>query len=174
MIGRILRPAPGKRDAIVLDHSGAVFRHGFVEDPVEWTLDPDRLMPRARPMPKRCEDVWRRACWNARNAAPSASVANRARACGFLPQRPPRPVPIGDGELAEVGRDRSTTPTRLRSSNTRAMARHAHRNRRTSAATNPVGQRSITRRNSATGRPTAPPSCRSRRRPRCARGCARG
>jgi DNA repair protein RadD len=42
MIGRILRPAPGKVDAIVLDHSGAVFRHGFVEDPVEWTLDPDR------------------------------------------------------------------------------------------------------------------------------------
>jgi len=30
MIGRVLRPAPGKTDAIVLDHSGAVFRHGFV------------------------------------------------------------------------------------------------------------------------------------------------
>ena len=43
MIGRVLRPAEGKRDAIVLDHSGAVFRHGFVEDRVEWTLDPDRL-----------------------------------------------------------------------------------------------------------------------------------
>ena len=42
MIGRVLRPADGKPDAIVLDHSGAVFRHGFVEDPVEWTLDPDR------------------------------------------------------------------------------------------------------------------------------------
>ena len=43
MIGRVLRPAEGKRDAIVLDHSGAVFRHGFVEDRVEWTLDPDHL-----------------------------------------------------------------------------------------------------------------------------------
>ena len=42
MIGRVLRPAEGKPDAIVLDHSGAVFRHGFAEDPVEWTLDPDR------------------------------------------------------------------------------------------------------------------------------------
>ena len=42
MIGRVLRPAEGKPDAIILDHSGAVFRHGFVEDPVEWTLDPDR------------------------------------------------------------------------------------------------------------------------------------
>ena len=42
MIGRVLRPAEGKPDAIILDHSGAVFRHGFAEDPVEWTLDPDR------------------------------------------------------------------------------------------------------------------------------------
>ena len=42
MLGRVLRPAEGKPDAIVLDHSGAVFRHGFAEDAVEWTLDPDR------------------------------------------------------------------------------------------------------------------------------------
>jgi DNA repair protein RadD len=42
MIGRVLRPASGKTDAIVLDHSGAVFRHGFAEDHVEWTLDPER------------------------------------------------------------------------------------------------------------------------------------
>ena len=32
MIGRVLRPAEGKPDAIILDHSGAVFRHGFAED----------------------------------------------------------------------------------------------------------------------------------------------
>ncbi len=42
MVGRVLRPAPGKLNAIVLDHSGAVFRHGFVEDRVEWTLDPEK------------------------------------------------------------------------------------------------------------------------------------
>jgi superfamily II DNA or RNA helicase len=42
MIGRALRPAPRKTNAIILDHSGAVFRHGLPEDHVEWTLDPDR------------------------------------------------------------------------------------------------------------------------------------
>ena len=42
MVGRVLRPAPGKFNALVLDHSGAVFRHGFVEDRVEWTLDPEK------------------------------------------------------------------------------------------------------------------------------------
>src|SRR5262249_3567685 len=29
MIGRVLRPAPGKTDAIIIDHAGAVHRHGF-------------------------------------------------------------------------------------------------------------------------------------------------
>jgi superfamily II DNA or RNA helicase len=42
MVGRVLRPAPGKTDALVLDHAGAVFEHGFVEEPVIWTLDQDK------------------------------------------------------------------------------------------------------------------------------------
>jgi DNA repair protein RadD len=42
MVGRVLRPAPGKTDALTLDHAGAVFEHGFVEDPVLWTLATNR------------------------------------------------------------------------------------------------------------------------------------
>jgi DNA repair protein RadD len=42
MIGRVLRPANGKPDAIILDHSGAVYRHGLPEDHIEWTLSVDR------------------------------------------------------------------------------------------------------------------------------------
>jgi superfamily II DNA or RNA helicase len=42
MIGRGLRIAEGKQCLIVLDHSGAIYAHGPVEDVVEWTLDKDR------------------------------------------------------------------------------------------------------------------------------------
>src|SRR5262245_41185831 len=42
MVGRGLRPAPGKDHCLVLDHAGAVFAHGFAEDTVEWTLEQDR------------------------------------------------------------------------------------------------------------------------------------
>jgi DNA repair protein RadD len=42
MVGRVLRPADGKPDAIILDHSGAVYRHGLPEDHVHWTLAVDR------------------------------------------------------------------------------------------------------------------------------------
>ena len=42
MIGRVLRPAPGKADALVLDHAGATFTHGFAEDAIQWELSEDR------------------------------------------------------------------------------------------------------------------------------------
>ena len=42
MIGRGLRPASGKTDVIILDHSGGVHRHGRPDDPIEWTLHADK------------------------------------------------------------------------------------------------------------------------------------
>ena len=38
MLGRGLRPAPGKHDCLVLDHAGNVHRHGFATDTRYWTL----------------------------------------------------------------------------------------------------------------------------------------
>jgi DNA repair protein RadD len=42
MIGRGLRPASGKSDVIILDHSGGVHRHGRPDDPIKWTLHADK------------------------------------------------------------------------------------------------------------------------------------
>jgi superfamily II DNA or RNA helicase len=42
MAGRGLRPALSKSNLILIDHSGAVFRHGLLEDSIEWTLDSDK------------------------------------------------------------------------------------------------------------------------------------
>ena len=30
MVGRALRPAPGKTDALIIDHAGAIFEHGLL------------------------------------------------------------------------------------------------------------------------------------------------
>jgi DNA repair protein RadD len=104
MIGRILRPAEGKADAIVLDHSGAVFRHGFVEDRVEWTLDPDRRAESPAHNNRGYEAGSRllecTQCGTLRVAGQACGH------CGFLPKRPPRDVPFGDGELGRVDRER--------------------------------------------------------------------
>ena len=37
-VGRVLRPAPGKDHALVLDHVGNVHRHGFPDDHRDWSL----------------------------------------------------------------------------------------------------------------------------------------
>ena len=38
MAGRGLRPYPGKRDCLILDHAGNVFRHGLPQEPEEFSL----------------------------------------------------------------------------------------------------------------------------------------
>ena len=38
-VGRGLRTHPGKDDCIIIDHSGAVAQHGFVDEAIPWTLD---------------------------------------------------------------------------------------------------------------------------------------
>lgn len=39
--GRIMRPYPGKAHGVLIDHAGAVFRHGFPDEDTEWSLDGD-------------------------------------------------------------------------------------------------------------------------------------
>jgi superfamily II DNA or RNA helicase len=107
MIGRALRPAPGKQNAIILDHSGAAYRHGLPEDRVEWTLDTDRKAeapmhlrrqlgaePRLRTCPS-CEALM---------MEPPCSH------CGWKPVQRGQYRPFADGELGLVigGRARSS------------------------------------------------------------------
>lgn len=102
MIGRVLRPAPGKTDALVLDHAGAVFQHGFVEDPIAWTLDTDR----------RAENPANTA--RSTGKAPMLTTCPECRAirrsghpcgsCGWKPTPKPAAVDVADGELGRVDR----------------------------------------------------------------------
>jgi DNA repair protein RadD len=106
MIGRGLRPAESKTDCIIIDHSGAVLRHGLPEDHVEWTLDPDR---------------------RAKAAAHQARLEHKAAGliecmqcsalrlggqpcpnCGFMPKRPAQYVAHIEGELGLVTNGRAS------------------------------------------------------------------
>ena len=39
MVGRVLRASPGKTYAIIIDHSGAIWRHGWPTEDRDWPLD---------------------------------------------------------------------------------------------------------------------------------------
>ena len=109
MVGRVLRPAPGKADALVLDHAGAVFEHGFIEEPVKWTLSPS----------KRAENPRQTA--RAKSRAPALTTCPECAAvrweghpcpaCKWRPTRKPEAVDVADGDLGLVQRDRRVIPT---------------------------------------------------------------
>ena len=100
MIGRVLRTAPGKTDAIILDHAGAWHRHGLPEDHIEWTLDVDaRAENRTHEGRKRGEAPALRECPSCKQimAAPPPCVH-----CGWEPRPRGREVDFLDGELGLV------------------------------------------------------------------------
>ena len=110
MIGRVLRPADGKADAIVLDHSGAVFQHGLPEDHVEWTLNVDgRAATPAHEKRKAGQAPALRTC-------PSCQAdMNKPPCyhCGWEPKPRARDVEFEDGTLGLVvgGKSRAKIPT---------------------------------------------------------------
>jgi superfamily II DNA or RNA helicase len=50
-VGRVLRPAPGKEHAVILDHVGNVNRHGFPDDHRDWSLDDRMRRSKGTPAP---------------------------------------------------------------------------------------------------------------------------
>jgi superfamily II DNA or RNA helicase len=50
-VGRVLRPAPGKEHAVILDHVGNVNRHGFPDDHRDWSLDDRMRRTKGTPAP---------------------------------------------------------------------------------------------------------------------------
>jgi hypothetical protein len=84
----------------VLDHSGAVWRHGLPEDHVEWTLDPGRRAE-SKEHTLRCES--RATSLLECTSCGAVRVGGKpCEACGFMPRRPAEYVRIQDGELGLV------------------------------------------------------------------------
>jgi DNA repair protein RadD len=56
MVGRVLRPYPGKDRAIVIDHSGAVYTNGFATDEHDWKLGTGKVPENERVEPEEREE----------------------------------------------------------------------------------------------------------------------
>lgn len=108
MVGRVLRPAPAKPDAIVIDHAGAVYRHGFAEDHVVWTLDPERKAENPTHAKRNDGDITSRLV-DCSQCGALRTGGEACRHCGFMPAPPPRFVPTIDADLTQVHRNGRTT-----------------------------------------------------------------
>lgn len=96
-IGRVLRPAPGKERAIILDHVGNLARHGFAEDEREWTLDGKRKRKKSKADDEETVNV--RQCPECFACHPPAP---RCPECGHIYQVVSREIEHVDGDLVEI------------------------------------------------------------------------
>lgn len=106
MVGRVLRPAPGKKRALLLDHSGSVLELGFATDDLPLVLDDgtpnksagNREGRKSEPSPcPRCKYV-------------RPAGAHRCPQCDFAPERQSEIV-AEDGELVKL--ERRTTAAHI-------------------------------------------------------------
>ena len=94
-VGRVLRPAPGKKHAIILDHVGNVSRHGWPDDVRPWSLEhgAPRASGPAAPSVRTCPE-----CFAAFKPAPICPC------CGAQCTVSPRELNQVEGELQELKR----------------------------------------------------------------------
>jgi superfamily II DNA or RNA helicase len=94
MVGRILRPAPGKTHALIADHVNGSRMWGLPADPREWELTSDvvRRKKSAPPGVRVCDECF----------AASPARALVCIECGVAFKVKPRAVEEREGELVEV------------------------------------------------------------------------
>jgi DNA repair protein RadD len=105
MVGRVLRLADGKADALILDHAGAVFEHGFIDESVNWTLASDKRAENPTQTSRSLHEMPKL------TACPECTAVRvggqQCGVCGWRPQPKGLAVDVADGELGEVGRDKN-------------------------------------------------------------------
>jgi superfamily II DNA or RNA helicase len=110
-VGRVMRPSPGKRDGIVIDHAGAVYRHGWPDEDFPWQLTGN------------VDEAYSRAHDDGRTPnthyCPNCNIAYKDQLacplCGRMPAKPPRtiydPPPVRHRDELLVEADRKGQPT---------------------------------------------------------------
>lgn len=103
MVGRVLRPAPGKDHALILDHSGAVYHHGFAEDDIEWTLEDDKRAANKQDANRKA-DPKRRGLKACPECAAVIQAGEGCRSCGWKPRPRAEAFAVREGDLAHLDR----------------------------------------------------------------------
>ena len=104
MVGRSLRPFEGKKDTLIIDHSGCVYEHGFPEDVPEWELTEGIVKDPKKAEPK---DIDKQpfTCTKCHHVYTPFKGAIECPACGFAPTAQDKMILIKEGRLVELPKD---------------------------------------------------------------------
>lgn len=105
MAGRGLRPFTGKKECILLDHSGCVDAHGFVDDEMVWTLDDKaRAWKEKKPRKKEKKILTCEMCAHCFTGPRCPRCGNEVKGYG-------KKIEAVDAELIELGKHRKKATT---------------------------------------------------------------
>lgn len=102
MAGRVLRPAPGKKKAIIIDHTGTVAKLGFPTEDRDMTLDDGKPKP---PSASESEAKELKPCPKCGYVDNYRGVTHNDKGCtncGFIPQRKPKDVTHTNDDLQQI------------------------------------------------------------------------
>jgi superfamily II DNA or RNA helicase len=111
MVGRGLRPAPGKDHCLLIDHGRVVETLGLPTTNFDWSLEEGRNVNReaiaARGRTQITEEP--RTCPECQHLWLVSESGNACQACGWAPAPKAKPVAVQDADLAELADDLAAT-----------------------------------------------------------------
>ena len=107
--GRILRPSPGKEHAIILDHAGAIYEHGRVDQNWPWKLSYGKKKFISKFMPKVPKEKRFIVCGNCKLSYSGRLICPE---CGWKPIVKGKEIETLDGYLQEIDSVKNPVPDR--------------------------------------------------------------
>ena len=103
-VGRSLRPFEGKKDTLIIDHAGAVYEHGFPDDPPTWKLE---LTKNDYRKPNKALPIEKQpfTCISCKTVYQPSKNAPECPMCLHVPTKREKMVLIKQGRLIEVKPD---------------------------------------------------------------------
>ena len=110
MVGRTLRPYKNKKDCLGIDHSGAVYSHGFPDEPRTWKLTQTK---RSNRKPKFALSIEKQpyTCIQCQTVYKPSKNAPECPMCLHVPTKKEQIVLIKQGRLIEIKQDVKTEVT---------------------------------------------------------------
>jgi superfamily II DNA or RNA helicase len=100
MGGRVLRPYPGKTEAVIIDHAcciGPPHGHGFLDDPIEWTLEGKKIVAKVQTRKKEKTILTCDYCSTLHTGARCPNCGHEIKSYG-------KKIEALDSELSEISR----------------------------------------------------------------------
>ena len=109
MVGRSLRPYKNKKDTLIIDHSGAVYEHGFPDEPPTWSLQAKKRDNRKPNKPRDIENQ-PYTCVECNYVYKPTKNEPECPMCLHVPTKKEKAVLIKQGRLIEVVKKEKVEP----------------------------------------------------------------